>query len=138
MTPPETGTTADYVAWLEGLIGADLLDPDEDEGGGTDAYTLNIPACSRAGADADVVARDLAALQAVKSDFARLADGAGTRRSLGYDHRHELDRRTFVRDLTTAINAAQSGAARRARDGCWSRQSPMRAVCRIDMFSSPA
>ena len=31
VTPPATGTTADYVAWLETLIGADLPDPDEDE-----------------------------------------------------------------------------------------------------------
>ncbi len=31
VTPPETGTTADYVAWLEGLIGADLPDPDDED-----------------------------------------------------------------------------------------------------------
>ncbi len=107
VTPPETGTTTEYVAWLQALIGADLPDPDEDEDTAAFAYTLNIPAGVRAGADAEIVARDLAALQAVALIMRGLLAAQELAASL--DYRRELDRRAFVRDLTAAIHAAQVG-----------------------------
>ncbi len=107
VTPPETGTTGEYVAWLEALIGADLPDPDEEDGISAATYTLNIPACVRAGADAAIVARDLAALQAVKLILRGLLTAQELAASL--DYRHGLDRQAFRRDLTSAINAEAVG-----------------------------
>ncbi len=115
VTPPDFGATSDYVAWLEGLIGADLAEPDDEDEPAEAGYTLNLPACIRAGADAAIVARDLTALQALKGVLRGLLSAQNLATSLNYERR--LDRRGFARDLATAVAGAvvERGGSREGR-----------------------
>lgn len=67
ITPPEAGDVRAYVAWLEGVIGDDQPDPDEDsaDAPAPPAYTLDMPAAVRQLPDerfSALMERDLAAL----------------------------------------------------------------------------
>jgi len=72
ITPPETGSAHEYIAWLEGLIGYDAPDPDEDadDSPAVPAYTLNIPIAIRELPDerfTQLMERDLGALGEFKN-----------------------------------------------------------------------
>ena len=118
VTPPEIGSVGDQVAWLEGLIGADVPDPDEDTSAEAPAYTLNLPGCIRDGADAAIVARDLAALQGVKGVLR--GSLAAQELTASLDYQRAVEGRTFVRELSAAVSAASVGggsAAGASREG---------------------
>ncbi len=102
VTPPENGTTAEYVAWLQALIGADVPDPDEDEAVGEPQLHLENPRLHpRRDGRSHRRPRPCGAASG-RADFARLVDGAGTRRFAElparagaqdvrprFDHRHQ-------------------------------------------------
>lgn len=115
VTPPETGTVAEYVLWIERLIGQDVPDPDDPEEGYTPDYTLDMPARIRADADEPIIARDLAAMQALKSLLRGLYSAQALTGSLGYARL--TDRTAFLRDLRTAVDAGavERGTGREGR-----------------------
>ena len=116
--PPQQGTVDIYVNWLETLIGQDLADPDEEPIAETLfdalAYSLNMPAQIRAGADEVLVARDLAAMQQFKRTLHGLLSAQALAGSLGYGR--VIDAKTFLRDLRTAVENTTVGRGT-ARDG---------------------
>lgn len=105
VTPPERGTPADYVMWLEGLIGQDTPDPEADADAleAPPLYTLDMPASLRAEADAVIIARDLAAMHAFKRLLRGLLSAQALAGSLGYAR--QTDRRAFLRDLRTNVES---------------------------------
>lgn len=115
VTPPESGSVVEYVMWIEGLIGQDVPDPDEPDESHMPGYTLDMPALIRADADEPIVARDLAAMQALKSVLRGLYSAQMLTGSLGYARL--TDRVAFLRDLRTAVDAAtvERGAGREGR-----------------------
>jgi len=114
VTPPDTGTSADYIAWLEGLIGVEASDPDDPgldslPSGGTLALLEHIRA-----QDDELRARDLTALKRLKDILRallateRLADHIG----LSIDG----DRESFLESLFGALDS-QPVARGAGRDG---------------------
>jgi ATP-dependent helicase/DNAse subunit B len=112
VTPPAQGTMRAYVTWLEGLIGRDpvaaLDDALDFEGDplpteGSAAYTVSLIERVRAGdAPENIVARDLAAMQAVKRVLRGLLSTADLIASL--DNRETvLDWATFYADFLSAL-----------------------------------
>lgn len=113
VTPPESGALADYVAWLDGLIGFE--DPEAEEGAEpTPAapYTLSLPAQIRA--NPDTAARDLAALSALKRRLAAMLEADALFAALGIARRYSRD--SFVEVFRSAVESAAVDA-RAARDG---------------------
>jgi ATP-dependent helicase/DNAse subunit B len=118
VTPPERGSVATYVLWLEGLIGQDLPDPEADPEENIDAepvYTLDMPTQIRADADAAMIARDLAAMQGFKRLLRGLLSAQALAGSLGYAR--QTDRCSFLRDLRTAVDSTtvERGTRREGR-----------------------
>ncbi|MEP7290763.1 MAG: PD-(D/E)XK nuclease family protein, partial [Chloroflexota bacterium] len=103
VTPPEQGTVAAYIVWLERLVGQDVPDPDEAEAAQAPVYNFDMPNCIRADADAPTIARDLAAMSSFKGVLRGLLSAQVLAGSLGYAR--PLDRATFLRDLRTAVDA---------------------------------
>ena len=103
VTPPERATVAEYVLWLEGLIGQDMPDPDEPGEVAEAVYTLDMPLCIRADAEVPIVARDLAAMQSFKGVLRGLLSAQALTGSLGYARL--TTRATFIRDTRTAVDA---------------------------------
>ncbi|PJF24908.1 MAG: hypothetical protein CUN53_15460, partial [Phototrophicales bacterium] len=113
VTPPESGTLADYLAWLDGLIGFDL--PEEEEAAEPippAGYTLSLPAQIRA--NPDTAARDLAALSALKRRLAAMLEAEALFAALGIARSYT--RASFVTLFRSAVESAAVNA-RTARDG---------------------
>jgi ATP-dependent helicase/nuclease subunit B len=113
VTPPESGALADYVAWLDGLIGFE--DPEAEEGAEpipAATYTLSLPAQIRA--NPDTAARDLAALSALKRRLAAMLEAEALFAALGIARRYSRD--SFVAMFRSAVESAAVDA-RAARDG---------------------
>jgi len=121
VTPPPTGSTAAYVAWLETLIGVDAADLDDsDHDDSADApkapYSLHMLACIRMDADGSeadpdpvlqaAISRDLAALDCFMSTLRGLLSAAGLLGSLGF-----ADPVTPWADFRARLNAAVDAAA---------------------------
>ncbi len=114
ITPVETATVAEYVLWIERIIGVDpesaldYADDFEIEMGG---YTLDMIARVRDRATPpEIIARDLAALQ----EFKRVLRGMLTTRelmmSLSGDHHDEISWIAFLTDLQNAVSTASINA----------------------------
>ncbi|MEO8394182.1 MAG: PD-(D/E)XK nuclease family protein, partial [Chloroflexota bacterium] len=120
VTPPERGTVESYIDWLEKLIGADIADPDDEADAAPENffdalnYSINLPAQIRRDADAASIARDLAAMQQFKQILRGLLSAQALAESL--DYRRVIDRKTFLRDLKTAVDNTTVGRGS-ARDG---------------------
>lgn len=111
VTPPPHATTADYILWLELLIGQD---PERDRETGLEAeqeieqegYTLDMIAALRADhAPAHIAARDAAAMQTFKTVLRSLLVAREVLRPFeGEDGPAEWS--AFAADLTAAVGAA--------------------------------
>ena len=112
VTPPARASLGAYVRWLDTLIGQDA---DPDAGVGDDAsaaYTLNMPAQARREAAPDVAARDIAALDRLKS---ALRGPLAAQNLLGpLAGRDSLDADSFLDDLrlTAAATLVERGPGR--------------------------
>lgn len=67
ITPPITGTLDDYILWLEGLIGADIADPDQPEPVQITPSSSTMVSTLRDHATEPIINRDISALDALKS-----------------------------------------------------------------------
>lgn len=103
VTPPPQASIDDYIFWLEGLIGPDsALDPDEDAIDENQAgYRLRMLWQVRQDAPDTLVARDLAALQALKDVLYSLRSAQSLLRALGESR--TLSWEDFLADLTTGV-----------------------------------
>lgn len=101
LTPPPLATPADYIAWLERLIGPDVVnDPDEEAEAGTVTYSLRLLARVRQGRNG----RDLAALAELKRILRSLLAAQTLSEALGQDPRVTWD--DFLSELQAAVSAA--------------------------------
>lgn len=101
LTPPPAATAAEYVAWLEQLIGYDPA-ADEEEAGdeaGAVGYTLNMLTCVRQSRDG----RDLAALAEFKRILRSFLAAQSLTEALGQDPR--LTWEAFLSELRAAVGA---------------------------------
>lgn len=107
VTPPARASLGAYIRWLDTLIGQDA-DPDADDAGGLDdagaAYTLNLPAQARRESAPDVAARDIAALDRLKSALRGLLAAQHLLGPLA--GRDSLDADSFLDDLRLTAAAA--------------------------------
>ncbi|MEO0595065.1 MAG: PD-(D/E)XK nuclease family protein, partial [Chloroflexota bacterium] len=117
ITPDQSATHQDYVAWLEDLIGEDPVnDPDdrvEDLDVETiaiqphDTYTLNIPTCIRnlpTTAHADrILRRDVAAMNQFKEILRGILTVQEFLRGVLRDSTKQLSWRDFLADLQTGV-----------------------------------
>ncbi len=113
VTPPESGTLADYVMWLDGLIGFEA--PEMEEGAEpipVAAYTLSLPEQIRA--NSETAARDLAAVSALKRRLAAMLEAETLFAALGIPRVYT--RSSFVTLFRSAVKSAAVDA-RSARDG---------------------
>ncbi len=111
VTPPETGATHTYVAWVEALIGADDGDPDEGESPLSEGYSLAMPACIRRQQDDavsqdELITRDLHALKRLKGLLRDLLTGVALADKIGLGQGKKMERATFLRDLLGMITSA--------------------------------
>ncbi len=101
LTPPPLATPADYIAWLEDLIGRDeVADPDDEADTRPVAYSLRMLARVRQGRNE----RDLAALAELKRILRSLLAAQTLSEALGQDPRVTWD--DFLSELRAAIGAA--------------------------------
>lgn len=125
-TPPPRASVYEYVAWLEDLIGQDISDPDDPDdpseldvqasAGAPAAYTLSMPARVRAADDPLVSARDMSSMHHFKRVLSGLLSAQALAGSLGYAGQRSTEWKTFIRDLTTTIDATTVGRGA-GRDG---------------------
>ncbi len=106
VTPPAEASLADYVRWLENLIGADnITDQDDDPPPPVRAaYTLDLLRCIRAADDPTLVSRDLTALRELKRILRSLLSAQFLSQVLDDDPRTGWD--TFYRELKQAVEQA--------------------------------
>lgn len=113
VTPPETGTLAEFIGWLDGLIGFEV--PQAEDGAEpipAAAYTLALPDEIRA--HPETSARDLAALSALKRRLAAMLEAETLFAALGIPRAYT--RASFVTLFRSAVESAAVDA-RAARDG---------------------
>ncbi len=101
LTPPPVATAAEYVAWLEQLIGYDPAPEEAEAGDEADAvgYTLNMVACVRRGHDG----RDLAALAEFKRILRSFLAAQFLTEALGQEP--QLTWEAFLTELQAAVSA---------------------------------
>jgi ATP-dependent helicase/DNAse subunit B len=134
ITPPETGSIADYVAWLENLIGNDGEDIEDKTGTlqddlaappmnehealtelpETGAITLHLFSQIRANAPDANITRDLEAMRQLKRALRGMIAASALTQALGYAQ--SLTRETFLTELRAAISAASMNISA-GRDG---------------------
>jgi ATP-dependent helicase/DNAse subunit B len=107
VTPPESGSVAEFVAWIERLIGNDpQADPDEEAEPAADGHSLRLLEAIRAeDAPTEFVSRDLSAMHALKQVLAGLLAAQhlfGALNLAGDDH---LTAAEFIYDLRIVLGA---------------------------------
>lgn len=100
VTPPAEARPADYVAWIDGLIGPDVDDPDEDISvEPVTGYTLHMPQQIKAGTAMD--ARDLAAVDEFKKILRSLLSAQALLNAVGEPRVIEAE--TFLNELDVIV-----------------------------------
>lgn len=105
--PPESGSAAEFVAWIERLIGNDpQADPDEEPEPPADGLSLRLLEAIRAAdAPAEFVSRDLSAMQALKRGLAGLLAAQRLFRALNLADDDHLTAAEFIYDLKIVLGA---------------------------------
>lgn len=120
ITPPASGTIADYVDWIEGLIGPDSIsDPDADEAykdGDPEEPGFQMLACIRANQDAHTVQRDIAAINAFKGILRGFLETDALLYSLG-SAQTEQTWAAFFADVQLAVKNAVLERGSSSRNG---------------------
>lgn len=107
VTPPESGSAAEFVAWIEHLIGNDpQADPDEESAPSIDGLSLRLLEAIRAdGVPAEFVSRDLSAIHALKQVLAGLLAAQRLFRALNLAGDDRLTAAEFIYDLKIVLDA---------------------------------
>lgn len=120
VTPPPRAELPQYVAWLLPLLGGDPRAPSDDpeEAGDEAAYSLNVFHCAwqQKGADADIVRRDLSALDGLRTILRDLLASDDVL-AAGLENPATIDWTQFRADLIHALETTAEGAYSAPRNG---------------------
>ena len=107
VSPPEAGSINQYIAWIEGLVGSDTTAvPDDDTvESEISAYSLQMLEQVRQASEA-FVARDLVAIQKIKSVLRGMLTTQKLFAVLKFEQAEQIVWRDFLHDFKSAVGAA--------------------------------
>ncbi len=106
ISPPETGSINQYIAWIEGLVGSDTTAvPDDDVESEMYAYSLQMLERVRQASEV-FAARDLVAIQKIKSVLRGMLTTQNLFAVLKLEQDEQINWRDFLHDFKSAVGTA--------------------------------